>query len=484
MLGVPKSNNQNPKTIAVGPHPPKIPFLGSYAASEYHGCNLKHYFGTDGIRGVAGEPPLDPTTVFAIGVALGDYLNRNGHRRVVLGEDTRESSRWIADTLAASLTSRGVAFAEAGIIPTPGVAYLARGQDFAAGVMNSASHNPFQDNGIKIFDHSGLKLPDAVEAELEGEITRLRSAMPPSAVHATAPDPKLHESYLAYLAACLAGVDFSGMKVVVDCANGAASAVAEELFRKLGFVPVMMHASPNGRNINAGCGALHPQAMAAEVVASGAVAGVAFDGDADRAILADAAGGLVDGDRVLLIAARALQRSGRLEPPVVVGTVMTNLGLELALNREGIRLERTPVGDKYVLERMQASGARLGGEQSGHVIFGADATTGDGLLTALRTFEVMAQTGRPLAELSAGFLACPQVLLNIRVREKVPIERLDGVRRLIERAEAELQSTGRVLVRYSGTEKLARVMVEAESSSAVEAHARAIAEALRAAIGE
>ncbi len=454
------------------------------AAAEYYGCTLKHYFGTDGIRGVAGEPPLDRATVFAIGAALGDYMNRLGHRSVVIGEDTRESSRWLADTLAGALASRGVAYAAAGVIPTPGIAYLTRSKDFAAGVMISASHNPFQDNGIKLFDHSGFKLPDAIEAELEIEISRLRDLVPPSHLPTPIPDHGLQERYLEFLAACMVGVDFSGMKVVVDCANGAASAVAEELFRKLGFVPVMMHASPNGRNINAGCGALHPQAMAAEIVASGAVAGVAFDGDADRAILADAQGELVDGDQVLLIAARALKRAGRLRPPVVVGTVMTNLGLEIALKRDGIQLERTPVGDKYVLERMQTSGAKLGGEQSGHVIFGADATTGDGLLTALRTFEVMATTGKPLSELTRGFTACPQMLINIRVREKVPIEQLDGVRRLIERAETELQGSGRVLVRYSGTEKLARVMVEAESSDAVETHAQAIAGALKAAIGE
>ncbi|MGH9481097.1 MAG: phosphoglucosamine mutase [Terriglobales bacterium] len=447
---------------------------------------MKAYFGTDGIRGVAGEPPLDPATVYAVGLALGDDLGRGAD--VVLGEDTRESSGWIAVTLASGLRDRGVTVAHAGVIPTPGVALLAASQGFAAGVMISASHNPYQDNGIKVFSRTGYKLPDVEEAAIERGIEGYVAAGAKPEGHAEpvrlAPVAALRQAYVAHLAAHFQSTDFSPLKLVVDCAHGAAGTVAPALFAGLDIAAEIMADRPDGRNINAGVGALHPQALAAQVRASGADGGVAFDGDADRAILVDAGGEIVNGDCVLLMAARDLLARGELAPPTVVGTVMTNFGLERALAAEGVRLERTAVGDKYVLERMRAEGARLGGEPSGHIIFGAEATTGDGLLTALHVFGLMARSGRPLRQLCDGWLELPQRLVNVRVREKVPLEQLEPVQEEIRRAEEHFRGAGRVLVRYSGTEKLARVMVEAESADEVERHAQAIATALRRALGD
>lgn len=443
---------------------------------------MKQFFGTDGIRGVAGEPPLDTATVFALGLALGDDLGPDA--RLVLGEDTRESSAWIAETLAAALAERGVRVDHAGVLPTPGVAHLAARENYAAGVMISASHNPFQDNGIKVFGASGYKLPDDEEAAIERGILRYRESGVRPSRRELPRQPQLLEHYVAALAERFAQTDFSRLRVVVDCAHGAASAVAGPLVQRLGLPAELVACQPNGRNINDGVGALHPGAMAAQVHATGAAAGVALDGDADRAILADASGAVVNGDAVLLMCARELRAAGQLDPAVVVGTVMTNLGLELALRREGIRLERAAVGDKYVLEKMQELAAVLGGEPSGHVIFGAEATTGDGLRTALHCFDLMARRRQPLRELCAGLEELPQQIVNVRVRAKAPLGELQGVQAAIRAAESYFNGSGRVLVRYSGTEKLARVMVEAESAAAVAHHAQAIAAALRAAVGE
>lgn len=454
------------------------------AAGKQPVQHSKKYFGTDGIRGVAGEPPLDAETVYSIGLALGDDMRAHGRQSVVIGEDTRESSRWIAETLAAGLKHRGIEVASAGVITTPGIAYLTRVKDFAAGVMISASHNPFRDNGIKVFDHSGYKLPDEDEMEVESGIERYRKErIEPQRVTLSS-GAELAERYIEFLASRVQKADVKGMRVVVDCANGAASAIAPALLQRLGFKAEIMSSEPNGRNINLDCGALHPERMAERVVATGALAGVAFDGDADRAIFANERGEIVNGDQVLLIAARQMKDAGKLNPALVVGTVMSNLGLELALVQDGIQLERTPVGDKYVLERMLESGALLGGEQSGHVIFRADATTGDGLLTALRIFEIMAGARRTLTELCERFQPFPQEIVNVRVREKLPLDQLAEVQRAIRSAESHFGRRGRVLVRYSGTEKLARVMVEAESHQEVLHHSSVIAEALRTSIGE
>jgi phosphoglucosamine mutase len=444
---------------------------------------MKHFFGTDGIRGVAGEAPLDRATVYAVGLALGDDLGRGA--KVVMGEDTRESSGWIAAALAAGLHARGVAVEHAGVVPTPAVAFLAT-RGYAAGVMISASHNPYRDNGIKVFGANGYKLPDGEEAAIERALLDYQAAPPemPAAFPELKADRRLRDAYTQRLAERFGATPFSELRIVADCAHGAASAVAPAVFAQLGLRTEVIGARPDGKNINAGVGALHPERLGERVRATGADAGIALDGDADRAILVDADGCVVNGDCVLLMAARDLRKRGKLTPATVVGTVMTNFGLEQALRAEGVQLLRTAVGDKYVLEKMLETGAALGGEPSGHIIFAAEATTGDGILTALHSFDIMARSGRTLRDLCDGWNELPQTIVNVKVARKAPLETLPEAQAAIGMAEKELRGVGRVLVRYSGTEPLARVMVEAESAAAVERHAQAIADALRRDLGE
>jgi phosphoglucosamine mutase len=446
---------------------------------------MRKLFGTDGIRGVAGEYPLDRRTVYAIGRALGDHLPQ-GPRRVVLGQDTRESSAWIADTLAAGLQSSGVETESAGVVPTPAIAYLTHTQNFSAGVVISASHNPWRDNGIKVFGPDGYKLPDAVELEIEQEIFALLNAGsaegPARATGSSLPgNNRLHAAYVNWLARSIHGAE--RLRVVVDCANGAASAIAPELFPRCGAAAEFTHATPDGRNINENCGALHPEVVAREVVARKADLGICFDGDADRALFADHKGRIVNGDAVMLLLARDLKARGELANDTVVATTMSNMGLEIALRKEGIRLLRAPVGDKYVLEEMIKSGAVLGGEQSGHIILSREATTGDGLLTAIHVLALVAASERPLAELVADLKVFPQTIKNVRVREKRPLDQIPEVARAITAAEQKLNGNGRVNVRYSGTESLARVMVEAEDELTVSRLANNIAAAIEAALG-
>ncbi len=445
----------------------------------------RQLFGTDGIRGVAGQYPLDEATVYAAGRALGLCLKGESAARglpALLGEDPRESSRWIAETFAGGLLEEGIRPRSAGVITTPGIAYLTRSQQFAAGVMISASHNPYSDNGIKVFAHSGYKLPDEQEHKVEQGIFRLAGGEARRA--RLEAEDSLRRDYLDFLAALLPkGMSLGGMKMVLDCAHGSASRLAPELFERLGARVHVLHAEPDGRNINRDCGSLYPAALQARVPEAGADLGVAFDGDGDRTMLVTASGRLVDGDGVLLLAARHLKPKGRLKNDLVVATIMSNLGLEHALAREGVRMIRAPVGDKYVLEEMLRSGATLGGEQSGHVIFLGDHTTGDGLLTAVRVAGIMVERGRPLAELLEGLAVYPQVIRNVRVREKPPLEGLFEVSAAIRAAEERLGNSGRVIVRYSGTEPLARIMVEGEDPLAVEEQASAIAESFQRALG-
>jgi phosphoglucosamine mutase len=446
---------------------------------------VRKLFGTDGIRGVAGEYPLDQRTVFAIGRALGDHLP-HGPRSVVIGQDTRESSVWIADTLAAGLAADGVKVSSAGVITTPGIAYLAHSQRFSAGVVISASHNPWQDNGIKVFGSDGFKLADQTELEIEKEIfSLLESSAPPTA---TGPGPSslpgdagLRSSYVSWLSRPIHGVE--KLKAVVDCANGAASALAAEVFTHCGLRAEFTHSSPNGRNINENCGALHPDVVGREVVSRNAGLGICFDGDADRALFTDAQGNVVNGDAVMLLLARDLKRRGELAQATVVATTMSNMGLEIALRESGIRMLRAPVGDKYVLEEMRKTGAVLGGEQSGHIILSREATTGDGLLTALHVLKIVAACGKPLAELVADLKVFPQTIKNVRVREKRPLDQVPDVQAAIRSAEQELDGNGRVNVRYSGTEPLARVMVEAATEATVQRLAANIAGAINSALG-
>jgi phosphoglucosamine mutase len=447
----------------------------------------RQLFGTDGIRGVAGEYPLDPRTTQAVGAALGKWARRFGPApEVILGIDTRESGPWIAAHVAGGLVSAGVAARFAGLITTPGVAYLTRTDSFVAGVMISASHNPYQDNGIKVFGHSGYKLPDEQEHQLESEIFALLEAGIEPAPVKLEEDPGLDLRYLESLVSTFP-YSLEGLRIVVDCAHGAATRLAPALLERVGARVEAIHCAPDGRNINLNCGALHVEALREAVPARQAELGVALDGDADRAIFVSRSGKIVDGDAVMLLAARFLLARGELAgpggEPTVVSTVMSNLGLEKALARHGIRMPRTAVGDKYVLEEMLRTGAVLGGEQSGHIIFRNYATTGDGLLTTLRVLEVMHTSGAGLDELTAGLARYPQRLVNIRVREKRPFGELPAVAEEIRRAEAAFGGEGRILVRYSGTELLARVMVEAADAARVEEHAARIAAAIRRAIG-
>lgn len=427
-----------------------------------------------------------------IGRALGhDLLRSNPRARVIIGQDTRESSRWIADRIALGLSSCGVEAHSAGVITTPGVAYLARSRKYDAGVVVSASHNPWTDNGIKVFSGDGFKLPDSHELAIEQEIfSLLRNAQahpePAGKTIATLPgDHSLRAAYIAWLHQNV-GADLSGLRVLVDCANGAATSEAPELFRACRVHASFVHASPDGRNINERCGALHPENVARDIAASkGAFdLGVTFDGDADRALFSDGNGRVVNGDAVLLLAARDMQQRGELPGGTVVATTMSNMGLEIALRNSGIRMLRANVGDKYVLEEMLKTGAKLGGEQSGHIIFrDGEATTGDGLLTALRVMEIIVRSGRSLADLVSDLKVFPQRIQNIRVREKIAFDQIPEVKRAIEAAQRELDGNGRVVVRYSGTEALARVMVEAESEAKMNALTESIAGAIKQALG-
>ncbi len=447
---------------------------------------MKKLFGTDGIRAVAGQAPLDDRTVFAIGRALAITLQaRQRQPRVLLGMDTRESSEHLAGVLTAGLTAGGAAVENAGVITTPAIAHLAHTHHFATGVVISASHNPWEDNGIKLFGPDGFKLPDATELAIEEEIFR-QLELPHEMgekVAAPAVDEADRAEYIRFLLAAVPGLSLDNQRIVIDCANGAASAVAPQLFADLGGSVIVTHASPTGRNINEGCGALHPEVVAAEVVKHKAAMGITFDGDADRALFADEHGNVVNGDAVLLLAARDLAARGLLAQQTVVATTMSNMGLEAALGRSGIRMLRAPVGDKYVLEQMLATGATLGGEQSGHIIFAGRSTTGDGLLTALLVLDVMHRAGKSLAELTADLKTFPQVIVNVRVREKKPLTEVPSVVAAIEQAETDLAGVGRVVIRYSGTEALARVMIEAEDEGRMRHHAEAIAGAIRAALG-
>lgn len=444
----------------------------------------KRLFGTDGVRGVAGQPPLDSRTVYALGVALARDLRRQGlsEKPVLAGMDTRESGPAIAAQLAAGLASEGVAVRFAGVVTTPGVAWLTRTNDFAAGVMISASHNPFEDNGIKVFARTGFKLPDTEEHEIEEEIFRILDG-PAVEVNAPALAPSWPvEGYLDFLLSTIS-VRLDGIKLVMDCGNGAASALAPSLFERAGATVIPICHRPDGRNINLNCGALHLEQLQRKVVEAGADAGVAFDGDADRALMVDGSGEIVDGDRILLIAGRRLQADGRLPGNAVIATVMSNLGLEKALGALGITMLRTAVGDKYVLEEMTRLDAPLGGEQSGHIIFREFATTGDGMLTALKVLETCVKEKRSLAELSGAMTVYPQLLTNVRVKERKPLEALPAVQQEIARCERELDGSGRVLVRFSGTEPLLRVMVEGRDRTQIEHLADRIVGAIRGELG-
>lgn len=448
----------------------------------------KQLFGTDGIRGVPGEFPLDDSTLVRVGAALGHYLRgemaaSDARNRVLIGRDTRESGPHIEECIARGLAAAGTQAFSSGVLTTPGVAWVVRNEGFAAGVVISASHNPYHDNGVKLVSSSGMKFPDAIELEIEQEILSPEEHEQVSASARIESDPKLEEDYLASLRALVpSGVNLGGMKIVLDCANGAASALAPRLFRSLGADVLAMNDQPDGKNINAGCGSLHPEVMQKKVVETRAALGVAFDGDADRAVFSSASGKLVDGDGVILSMGRYMKARGTLKGATIVGTTMANLGLERALEKSGLKLARASVGDRYVLEEMQRIGANLGGEQSGHILFLDDATTGDGMLTAVKIASLVAAEG-PLDSLVADLKIYPQTIVNVKVRSKPPLDSLPDVASTLAEAQKTLGDSGRVVLRYSGTEKLARVMVEAERDEDVRRWADALAGALKTAIG-
>ena len=449
----------------------------------------KKLFGTDGIRARAGEFPLDLATVRAIGASLAAHLHEETRRRplIIIGRDTRESGSSIEEALTMGARSASAAVESAGVITTPGVAFLARFVPADAGVVISASHNPYHDNGIKIFAPSGRKLDDATERRIEADIAEGRFATisePKACTGDRLTAGSLREKYLEYLRQEVAGeLTLRDLKIVVDCANGAASELAPRLFNELGAHVIAINDQPDGRNINLGSGSLHIEGLQQRVAAERADLGIAFDGDADRALFVDEAANLVDGDATMWVLANEMQSRGELAQNVVVSTVMTNLGLEVALRARGIRLIRTDVGDKYVLEELLRSATALGGEQSGHIIFPRISLAGDGMITAINLVRVITEREESLGRLVQGFSRFPQVLMNIRVREKIPFNELPTVQEKVHRLEAELGDRGRLLLRYSGTEPLARVMIEGEDEQQVHKSAEELAALIKAEIG-
>ncbi|HEX8707056.1 MAG TPA: phosphoglucosamine mutase [Pyrinomonadaceae bacterium] len=449
-------------------------------------------FGTDGMRGEAGRFPLDARTMRITGRSLARHLSEREGRapHLVIGRDTRESGQWIERAFISGASEAGARCESAGVITTPGVAYLARTLPADAGVVISASHNPYRDNGIKIFAPSGRKLDDAterlIEADIEAETVNGSTGDEQDAVEEAAASgaDALRALYLDYLAGEVSeGLSLEGLSIVLDCANGAASALAPALFGRLGARVTSINDRPDGRNINLDCGSLHLEGLQRKVAETCADLGVAFDGDADRALFVDARGQFVDGDATLWVMAQHLQEQERLDDGLVVATVMSNLGLELALRSRGLRLLRTDVGDKYVLEGLLRTGAALGGEQSGHLIFPRLSLAGDGMITTLCLLRAMRGAGAALHELTAGFKRYPQVLVNVRVREKLPFEEVEAIALAARETTEQLGETGRLLLRYSGTEPLARVMIEGQGQELIEGYAERLASVIRQAIG-
>jgi phosphoglucosamine mutase len=441
-------------------------------------------FGTDGVRGTAGRYPLDSATVRRLGAALVRALPNGGQSpNLLVGRDTRESGAWIEADLTCGASGEGARVTSAGVVPTPAIAFLTREEGYDAGVVISASHNPYEDNGIKVFSGRGEKFTERVEREVEAIVADGSWSINANDV-APASRPDLKADYLDHLRSVLHDAPpFNGMKLAVDCANGATTTVAPELFETLGLALTVIADHPDGRNINLNCGSTHPETLAETVRKTGAALGVAFDGDGDRAIFVDERGHVVNGDAVLLMCARQLQREGRLKGNAVVATVMSNIGLELALKEHGIGLVRCSVGDKYVMEEMIARGLSLGGEQSGHIIFSDYLFTGDGLCTALNVLRTIALTRRSLGDLASDLVSYPQVLLNVRVREKADLRTVPAIEAVMREVESRVAGQGRLLVRYSGTEPLLRVMLEGRDEGEIRAWAEEIVSAVRQHLG-
>ena len=446
---------------------------------------MRRLFGTDGIRGVAGEHPLDAGTIWRVGT----YLSQLGKRRLVIGRDTRESGPWIESILTQALESQGGEVRHAGVMTTPGVSFLCQNLGCDGGISVSASHNVYSDNGLKIFSADGTKLSDQEERSLEDaveaapslaqDLGKQEESFHSDGSGALSSDGECFDRYLDSLQSILRLESFSRLRIVLDCANGAAFGLAPSAFERVGATVIRHNTEPDGRNINRQCGAVHPETMSAEVVATGADLGVAFDGDADRCMMSDSTGQIFDGNHLLYILGIGLLKRNELATRCVVTTVMANLGLQLALEEQGIQMLRTPVGDRHVLEEMQRGNHPLGGEQSGHIILRRHAKSGDGILTALKIAEILIEEGRGLKELSSGFEPFPQIQHGVPVVEKFDFTTVPEIQREILEAERSLGKRGRVLVRYSGTEPLVRIMVEGEEKDQVVRHADAIASQFR-----
>ena len=450
---------------------------------------MARLFGTDGVRGKAGDVPLDVPTIRRLGAALVRTLRHDEARppsggahpaiRLLAGCDTRESGAWIERELAFGIRSQGGTLTSAGVIPTPAVAYLTPRMGFTAGVVISASHNPFEDNGIKVFSGAGEKFTESVEQHVES-IVADESWMVADGEAGVVEQVDLRSEYIGHLLEILPpDTRTAGMRIAVDCANGATTTVAPRLFRELGFDVRLIGSQPDGRNINLGCGSTSPALLSRLVVEGGYPLGVAFDGDGDRAIFVDANGSVVDGDAVMLMCAKRMKAEGRLKGNAVVATVMSNIGLELALQKAGIGMVRCSVGDKYVMEEMMRRDVSLGGEQSGHVIFSEYLFTGDGLATSLNVLRTMAATGRELADLASDLATYPQVLMNLRVPQKVDLQTLPTVAAVMSSVEQRLAGNGRLLVRYSGTEPLLRVMLEGQDEAEIRKWGQEIIDAVK-----
>lgn len=448
---------------------------------------MTRLFGTDGIRGEAGKFPLDTMTVETIGVSLVTHLTEQLGRPpvIVIGRDTRESGEWIEGALRTGITKAGGRSQSAGIITTPGVAYLARTLPADAGIVISASHNPYRDNGIKVFSPSGRKLDEATERRIEADISS-GSSGPESSHQGPSTQPfqedvtVLKDRYLLYLQNEVGrGLSLDGIRMVVDCANGAASDIAPQLFKRLGASVTVINAEPDGRNINLNSGSLHTDKLQNEVLQQETDIGVAVDGDADRSLFVDASGQLVNGDAALWVLANYMQARKQLANNVVVATVMSNIGLELALKSRGVTLVRTDVGDKFVLDELLRSGSSLGGEQSGHIIFPRLSLAGDGLITTLCVLRAMVDEHKSLAQLTLGLQIFPQILVNVRVKEKRPFGEIQEINDATMRVENDLGRRGRLLLRYSGTEALARIMIEGEQQEHIDTMANELAEVIK-----
>jgi phosphoglucosamine mutase len=444
-------------------------------------------FGTDGVRGKAGEYPLDHETVARIGGALVRAMQHSGGPgrpvRFVVGRDTRESGEWIERELARGVHSAGAEITSAGVIPTPAIAFVTRDMGFDAGLVISASHNPFEDNGIKVFSGAGEKFTEALEREVESIVHDRQWSVGGSA-DAPVERTNIVDAYIAHARLALPEPERLGrFKLAIDAANGATTTVAPKLFRELGYDVQVLSARPDGRNINLDCGSTHPEQISRAVTELGCRMGVAFDGDGDRAIFVDASGRIVDGDAVMLMCARHWRAAQRLKGNAIVATVMSNIGLEIALRESGIDLVRCAVGDKYVMEEMIKRDLSLGGEQSGHIIFSEHLFTGDGIVTALSVLRVMAESGRELADLASQLVPYPQVLVNVRVRQKQSLASVPPIAAAMERVETQLGGQGRLLVRYSGTEPLLRVMIEGKDQKQIQAWAAEIAGVVREHLG-